>query len=171
MAWYEPQIKEYQADGDSLKTLFSRMFSQTLLSKVDSAQVFTHTPLHTGSGGGGWGVGGDGCPAPTAGMQGSGQLLGAPNLLPPSSLAQTSSCWWTAARAGGAPPGFFPMLHRQRAPKSLKRHHPDPPHPKAAAAGFPRPPARLAHRWRHCTPHSCNSHTGTRSGSQNTLRG
>lgn len=34
----------------SLETLLSRMFSQTLLSKVDSAQVFTHTPLHTGSG-------------------------------------------------------------------------------------------------------------------------
>lgn len=35
----------------SLETLFSRMFSQTLLSKDDSAQVFTHTPLHTDSGG------------------------------------------------------------------------------------------------------------------------
>lgn len=118
----------------SLETLFSRMFSQTLLSKVDSAQVFTHTPLHTGSGG-------PGCPAPTAGMQGSSQLLGAPNLLPPFPLAQTSSCWRTAARAGGAPPGFFPLLHRQWAPNFLKRHHPDPhPTPK------PRLPASHARR-------------------------
>lgn len=103
------------------------------------------------------------------GMQDSRQLQGAsPSPCLPFRLAEASSCSVTGARAEHTRGSSRCSTGCGRpSPPSVTPQNP----PKTRLRGFPRPPAPLAHHGRDCPTYSCNSHSGKRTGPQNTLRG
>lgn len=119
----------------SLETLFSRMFSQTLLSKDDSAQVFTHTPLHTDSGG---------LPLSSTYPGGAGQRSALRRPQSPSSFPSRTDqqLFMDGSEGGRSTPGVLPDAPHAASAQVPQASPPRPPHPTPK----PRLPASHARR-------------------------